>query len=57
MENAGARGNHHNAGLRQLANRLVDIQHSYLKTRTCYDKATAWSHHVEQAAASLHPAR
>jgi hypothetical protein len=51
MENAGARGNHHNAGLRQLANRLVDIQHSYLKTRTCYDKATAWSHHVEQAAA------
>jgi hypothetical protein len=35
MEDAGARGNHHNAALRQLANRLVGILHGCLKTRTC----------------------
>jgi transposase len=46
-----ARGTDHNAALRQLANRLVGILHGCLKTRTCYDEATAWSHHVEQAAA------
>jgi transposase len=46
-----ARGTEHNAALRQLANRLVGILHGCLKTRTCYDEATAWSHHVEQAAA------
>jgi hypothetical protein len=46
-----ARGTEHNAALRQLANRLVGILHGCLKTRTCYDEATAWSHHVKQAAA------
>lgn len=46
-----ARGSEHNAALRQLANRLVGILHGCLKTRTCYDEATAWSHHAEQAAA------
>ena len=46
-----ARGAHHNAALRQLANRLVGILHGCLKTRTCYDETTAWSHHVEKAAA------
>ena len=46
-----ARGAEHNAALRQLANRLVGILHGCLKTRTCYDEATAWSHHIEQAAA------
>ncbi|MGH3719237.1 MAG: transposase [Pseudonocardiaceae bacterium] len=40
----------HNAALHHLANRLVDILHSYLKTRTHYDEATAWSHHVEKTA-------
>jgi transposase len=46
-----ARGIHHNAALRQLANRLVGILHGCLKTRTFYDEATAWSHRVEKAAA------
>ena len=46
-----ARGTGHHAALRQLANRLVGILHGCLKTRTCYDEATAWSHRVEQAAA------
>ncbi|MGB6162186.1 MAG: IS110 family transposase [Pseudonocardiaceae bacterium] len=46
-----ANGTEHNAALRQLANRLVGILHGCLKTRTCYDEATAWSHSVEQAAA------
>ena len=46
-----ARGAEHNAALRQLANRLVGILHGCLKTRSCYDEATAWSHRVEKAAA------
>jgi transposase len=46
-----ARGAGHNAALRQLANRLVGILHGCLKTGAVYDEATAWSHHVEQAAA------
>ena len=46
-----ARGIEHNAALRQLANRLVGILHGYLKTRTCYDEATAWPQHAENAAA------
>lgn len=46
-----ARGVHHNAALRQLANRLVGILHGCLKTRTLYDETTAWSHRVEKAAA------
>ncbi|MEV7044757.1 IS110 family transposase [Amycolatopsis sp. NPDC051061] len=46
-----ARGAHHNAALRQLANRLVGILHGCLKTRTLYDEATAWSHRAEKAAA------
>jgi transposase len=37
-----ARGLGHNAALRQLSNRLVGILHGCLKTRTCYDEATAW---------------
>jgi len=45
-----ARGAEHNAALRQLANRLVGILHGCLKTRTCYDEATAWSHPGEHAA-------
>jgi len=46
-----ARGADHNAALRQLANRLVGILHGCLKTRTCYDEATAWPQHAENAAA------
>jgi transposase len=46
-----ARGLHHNAALRQLANRLVGILHGCLKTHTLYDETTAWSHRAEQAAA------
>lgn len=46
-----ARGSEHNAALRQLANRLVGILHGCLKTATLYDEATAWSHHLNQAAA------
>jgi transposase len=46
-----ARGAHHNAALRQLANRLVGILHGCLKTRTVYDEATAWSHQAEKTAA------
>jgi hypothetical protein len=39
-----ARGTEHNAALRKLASRLVGILHGCLKTRTLYDKATAWPH-------------
>jgi hypothetical protein len=46
-----ARGAHYNAALRQLANRLVGILHGCLKTGTPYDEATAWSHHLIEAAA------
>ena len=46
-----ARGIEHHAALRQLGNRLVGILHGCLKTRTCYDEATAWSHRGEMAAA------
>jgi transposase len=46
-----ARGADHNAALRQLANRLVGILHGCLKTRTPYDETTAWSHHLNNAAA------
>jgi transposase len=46
-----AHGTEHHAALRQLANRLVGILHGCLKTRTCYDEATAWSHHAQKAAA------
>jgi transposase len=49
-----ARGSEHNPALRQLANRLVGIQHGCLKTRTLYNEATAWPHHAattEEAAA------
>jgi transposase len=41
----------HRAALRQLANRLVGILHGCLKTGTCYDETTAWSHHTETVAA------
>jgi transposase len=40
-----ARGSEHNPALRQLANRLVGIQHGCLKTRTLYNEATAWPNH------------
>jgi hypothetical protein len=46
-----ARGATYNAALRQLANRLVGILHGCLKTGTPYDEATAWSHHLIEAAA------
>jgi transposase len=46
-----ARGANYNAALRQLANRLVGILHGCLKTSTPYDEATAWSHHLNDAAA------
>ncbi|MFI0471064.1 IS110 family transposase [Saccharopolyspora sp. 5N102] len=46
-----ARGAGHNAALRQLANRLVGILHGCLKTGTLYDETTAWSHHINSAAA------
>jgi len=46
-----ARGASYNAALRQLANRLVGILHGCLKTGTPYDEATAWSHHLNEAAA------
>jgi len=46
-----ARGASYNAALRQLANRLVGILHGCLKTGTPYDEATAWSHHLIEAAA------
>ena len=40
----------HHAALRQLANRLVGILHSCLKTGTKYDEDTAWQHRVPVAA-------
>ncbi|GIH19159.1 hypothetical protein Raf01_73310 [Rugosimonospora africana] len=46
-----ARGASHNAALRQLANRLVGILHGCLKTGTLYNETTAWSHHLNEAAA------
>jgi transposase len=46
-----ARGASYSAALRQLANRLVGILHGCLKTGTPYDEATAWSHHLIEAAA------
>ena len=39
-----AKGLEHNDALRRLANRLVGILHGCLKTRTCYNEATAWGH-------------
>jgi hypothetical protein len=39
-----AKGLEHNDALRRLASRLVAILHGCLKTRTCYDEATAWGH-------------
>jgi transposase len=45
-----ARNIGHQAALRQVANRLVGILHGCLKTGTCYDEQTAWSHHMTHAA-------
>jgi transposase len=45
------RGVSYNAALRQLANRLVGILHGCLKTGTTYNEETAWSHHLNEAAA------
>jgi hypothetical protein len=46
-----ARDRSHNAALRQLGNRLVDILHGCLKTGTLYNQATAWSHRYQHLAA------
>ncbi|SEF04560.1 Transposase IS116/IS110/IS902 family protein [Streptomyces sp. 3213] len=46
-----ARESGYNAALRQVGNRLVGILHGCLKSRTLYDEATAWSHHVHLHAA------
>ena len=46
------RGLDHDAALRALSNRLVGILHGCLKTRTCYDEATAWSHRVTVSSAA-----
>lgn len=40
----------HHAALRQLANRLVGILHSCLKTGTNYNEITAWQHRNVTAA-------
>ncbi|WP_432705931.1 IS110 family transposase [Actinoallomurus iriomotensis] len=50
-EKQRARDADYNTALRQVANRLVGILHGCLKTGTPYDEATAWSHHVQSAAA------
>ena len=44
-----ALGLSHYTALRQLANRLVGILHGCLKSRTCYDEATAWPQHTAKA--------
>jgi Transposase IS116/IS110/IS902 family len=46
-----ARGAGHDAAPRRLANRLVGILHGCLETGTVYDETTAWSHHLNEAAA------
>jgi transposase len=46
-----ARDVDHGAALRQVANRLVGILHGCLKTGTIYNERTAWSHHLNIAAA------
>jgi hypothetical protein len=48
-----AKGHEHNDALRRLANRLVGILHGCLKTRTCYNEATAWSHREKSTQTSL----
>jgi transposase len=45
-----ARSTGHQAALRQLANRLIGILHSCLKTGTPYNEDTAWNHHRTTAA-------
>jgi transposase len=45
-----AAGHGHNDALRRLANRLVGILHGCLRTRTCYNEDTAWSHRQHQVA-------
>jgi transposase len=45
-----SRGIGHQAALRQLSNRLVDILPGCLKTGTVYNEHTAWSHHTQTAA-------
>ena len=37
-------GDLHHQALRALGNRLVGYLHGCLRTRTCYDEATAWAH-------------
>jgi transposase len=45
------RGLEHEDALRRLANKLVGILHGCLKTRSCYDEATAWARDEKPAAA------
>jgi len=40
----------HQAALRQLANRWVDILHGCLKTGQPYNETLAWDHHTNTAA-------
>ena len=44
-----AKGLEHNDTLRRLASRLTGILHGCLKSRTCYDEATAWGHRQNTA--------
>ena len=39
-----AAGDLHHQALRALGNRLVGYLHGCLRTRACYDEATAWAH-------------
>lgn len=43
-----ARGVEHQAALRQVANRLVDIMHGCLKSRTRYDETAAWRNQLAE---------
>jgi len=46
-----ARGKGHHGALWQLANRWVGILHGCLHSRTVYNEATAWSHHLPETKA------
>ncbi|HUK67160.1 MAG TPA: hypothetical protein VLW50_00125 [Streptosporangiaceae bacterium] len=46
------RGLDHDDALRALPDWLAGILHGCLKTGTCYDEATAWSHWVTVSSAA-----
>jgi len=48
-----ARRKGHNAALRQLANRLVDILHGCLKSGSHYDERTALAHLIDAEVAGV----